>query len=98
MKKTIPNAALTTSANSSQNSNTDDIDFIDPVAPKDQVEQQDRYFNQMGDDRNAKFVEQKNDDDEPLGSVDGEYPNDDENATIHPPKEEILHEHSKNDK
>ena len=74
------------------NSTNDDIDFIDPVSPKDQVEQQDPFFKQMGDDQNTKLIEEDVDDDEPIGSPNGEYENDDENADENPPKEAILHE------
>lgn len=76
--------------NIKDNVNTDDISYIDPVLPNAQVEQQDPYFQQMGDDQNTKFIEQKVDGDRPKGSDDGEYPHDDENADERPPKEEIL--------
>lgn len=71
---------------------SDKVSHIDPVAPREQTEEQDHYFNQMGDSENAKFIEQKHDDDKALGSTHGEYENDDENADEHPPKEEIFQE------
>lgn len=65
---------------------------IDPVPPKYQAEQADPYFNRLGEDRNAKFVEQRFDDDKPVGSHNGEYVNDDENADLLPAKEAVLHQ------
>jgi hypothetical protein len=90
MKTIKPNDAFSTI--DKNKSGTSNIDFIDPVDPKDQLEQQDRYFNQMGDNQNAKFIEQKNDDNKPVGSSNGEYVNDDEISDENPPKEAILHE------
>lgn len=79
------------------NSATDVVSHIDPVPPREQVEEQDRYFNQMGDTENAKFAEQRKDDNEALGSTHGEYENDDENTDEHPPKEEVLHDDQASD-
>ncbi|OGK18653.1 hypothetical protein A3G67_02225 [Candidatus Roizmanbacteria bacterium RIFCSPLOWO2_12_FULL_40_12] len=92
MKKKKPNNPYNIPSTSKNASNTDDIDFIDPVASKDQLEEKDPFFKQMGDDRNAKLIEQKIDDDEPIGSINGEYKHDDENTDENPPKEAILHE------
>lgn len=92
MKKNKQNDSYKTLPTSKTISNTDDIDFIDPVAPKDQLEEQDPFFKQMGDSQNTKFVEQKVDDDEPVGSLNGEYKHDDENSDENPSKDSILHE------
>ncbi|MDO8497407.1 MAG: hypothetical protein Q7S61_02575 [bacterium] len=90
MKKNKPNDSHN-APSTSDASNMDDIDFIDPVKPKDQLEEQDPFFKQMGDSQNTKFVEQSIDADEPIGSPDGEYTHDDENTEENPPKEEIFH-------
>lgn len=70
----------------------DDDSGIDPVAPHLQTEQSDGYFSQMGDNRNTKFLEQRVDDDAPIGSINGEYSHDDENADLNPPAEADLRE------
>ena len=91
MKNDKPNDSYNTPSTTKNAANTKDIDFIDPVAAKDQSEEQDPFFKQMGDDQNTKLVNQSVDDDEPVGSSDGESEHDDENAEENPPKEAILH-------
>jgi hypothetical protein len=79
---TITHISLTNSVpTNNQSGDTDDIDFIDPVAPEDQDEGKGLNLQ-----KGIKFVDEKNDDDD-----DNEGESDKEADEVDP-EEAIIHE------